>query len=55
MGGLATGHIFAQQTMWEIRESLARGKDFFWCLFKPEPTYRGEKIDITGNGEVTLE
>ena len=53
-GTVATGHVFAQQPYWEFREALARVKDFIWCIIKPEPTYRGEKIDITGNGEVTL-
>ncbi len=54
VGVIATGHEFAEQTKWDIREVLARVKDFFWCVFKPEPTYRGESIDITGNGEVTI-
>ena len=53
-GTVATGHKFASQTMWDIREAFARAKDFFWCLFKPEPTFRGEKIDLTGSGEATL-
>ena len=53
-GVAAVGHSFGLQLMWNIRESAARVKDFVWCLFKPEPTYRGERIDITGNGEVTL-
>ncbi len=54
IGTIAVGHTFASQLMWDIRESAARVKDFIWCLIKPQPTYRGEKIDITGNGEVTL-
>ena len=49
----ATGHEFAGRTRWEMREILARVKDFFWCLTKPDPTYRGEQIDIQENGEVT--
>ena len=52
-GTIATGHTFSGQTKWEIRETLARVKDLFWCMFKPEPTYRGEKIDIRGSGEAT--
>ena len=52
---MATGHVFASQTLWNMREAVARVKDFIWCIFKPEPTYRGEKIDIHGNGEVTLD
>ena len=54
-GAMATGHVFASQTLWNMREAVARVKDFIWCIFKPEPTYRGEKIDIHGNGEVTLD
>lgn len=54
-GAIATGHIFAEQTYWNIREYAARVKDFLWCIFKPDPTYKGEKVDITGNGEVTLD
>ncbi|MBR6961040.1 MAG: hypothetical protein IKH76_11240, partial [Clostridiales bacterium] len=38
-----------------IRETLARGKDMIWCMIKPAPTYGGEKIDIHGNGEQTLD
>lgn len=30
----------------DMRESLARVKDFFWCIAKPEPTYLGEEIPI---------
>lgn len=37
----------------EVREVLARNKDVLKCLFKPKPTYLGEKIDITGNGDIT--
>lgn len=37
----------------EIREVLARGKDVIKCIVKPKSKYLGEKIDITGNGDVT--
>lgn len=36
-----------------VREFLARVKDFFYCIAKPEPTYLGDPIDITGDGRVT--
>ena len=36
------------------RDVLARVKDFFMVIFKPEPTYLGETISLKGNGEVTL-
>lgn len=37
----------------ELREILARDKDFIKCLFKPEPTYLGEEIPVSGNGDIT--
>ncbi len=41
------------QTPREIREILARNKDFFTLLVEPEPTYLGEKISVDGDGDVT--
>ena len=37
----------------EIREILARNKDFVKCIFKPKPTYLGETIPVSGSGDVT--
>ena len=37
----------------EIREILARNKDFVKSIFKLKPTYLGEKIPINGNGDIT--
>ena len=37
----------------DLREVLARNKDFLTSCFKPEPTYLGEKIYIGGDGDVT--
>ena len=37
----------------EIREILARNKDFIKCIFKPKPTYLGDTIPVNGNGDVT--
>lgn len=37
----------------ELREILARNKDFIKCIFKPEPTYLGETIPVSGSGDVT--
>lgn len=37
----------------ELREILARDKDFIKCIFKPEPTYLGETIPVNGNGDIT--
>ena len=36
-----------------VRESLARCKDFFMCIFKPEPTYLGEVIPISGSASLS--
>ena len=41
------------QSARDFREVLARGKDFATTIFLPEPTYRGETIPITGNGDLT--
>jgi hypothetical protein len=37
----------------ELREILARNKDFVKCIFKPEPTYLGDTIAVSGNGDAT--
>jgi len=37
----------------DIREFVARNKDFFTSLFKPKPTYLGESIPVSGNGNLT--
>lgn len=37
----------------EVREILARNKDFIKCIFKPKPTYLGESIPVSGNGDTT--
>ncbi len=37
----------------DVREVLARVKDFVSCLFKPAPTYLGEAIPVSGNGDST--
>ena len=41
------------QTARDVREILARCKDFGNTIFKPEPTYLGERIPIGGNGDLT--
>jgi len=41
------------QTNREVREVLARVKDFGTSIFKPKPTYLGEYISLSGNGDVT--
>ena len=44
---------YAGQTMREAREILARDKDWFKCIIKPKPTYLGETIPVSGNGDAT--
>ncbi len=44
---------YAGQTARDIREVLARVKDFATGIFQPEPTYLGETIPISGDGTLT--
>lgn len=44
---------YAGQSFREVREILARVKDFGMGIVKPEPTYRGDPIDLSGSGDVT--
>ena len=37
----------------DVREFLARNKDFFQAMLKPEPTFLGEVIPISGDGRLT--
>lgn len=37
----------------DFREVIARTKDFFSVIVKPEPTYLGEAIPVQGNGDLT--
>ena len=46
-------NTYAGQSMRDAREVLARCKDWLMCIFKPEPTYLGEAIPVSGNGDVT--
>ena len=44
---------YAGQAKYDAREILARNKDFLSAIFKPEPTYLGDKISLEGSGDVT--
>jgi len=44
---------YAGQTYREGREILARCKDFLYIIAKPKPTYLGEVIPISNNGDLT--
>lgn len=52
-GVAADYRSYSGQSSRDVREVLARTKDFITCLFKPEPTYLGETIPIWGNGNLT--
>ena len=41
------------QTYRELREMLARAKDFCTAMVQPKPKYLGEKIPVSGNGDLT--
>lgn len=49
----ATKAIYRGQTYRDIREILARNKDFFKCIFKPKSTYTGDLVDINASGDLT--
>ena len=52
-GVSADYRTYAGQIGRDLREILARNKDFITSIFKPEPTYLGESIPINGNGDIT--
>lgn len=37
----------------DVREVFARVKDFLYVFVKPKPTYLGDSIPVSGNGDVT--
>ena len=52
-GVVADLRSYYGQTARDVREILARCKDFGMCIFKPEPTFLGEIIPVSGDGNVT--
>ncbi len=44
---------YAGQSKREVREVLARVKDFLYVIAKPKPTYLGDSIPVSGNGDLT--
>ena len=46
-------NTYGGQTKRDVREILARCKDFAMCIIKPESTYVGDSIPINGNGDIT--
>jgi len=44
---------YAGQQARDMREMLARVKDFISVIIKPKPTYLGDTIPLSGNGDLT--
>ena len=44
---------YGGQKIRDAREMLARTKDFLYAIAKPKPTYLGEAIPVSGNGDAT--
>lgn len=44
---------YSGQFVRDVREVLARVKDFGMAILQPDPTYLGEAIPISGSGELT--
>ena len=53
VGAQSDYRAYRGQAYREVREILARDKDFFFAIFKPLPTFLGESIPVSGNGDVT--
>lgn len=52
-GVAADYRTYLGQEMRDMREMMARVKDFVTVIARPKPTYLGEQILITGDGNVT--
>lgn len=52
-GVAADYHTYVGQANREVREILARNKDFAISILKPDPTYLGDVIAVSGDGNLT--
>lgn len=52
-GVASDSRTYQGQAYRDLREVLARCKDFITCLFQPPPTFLGEAIPVSGNGDRT--
>ena len=52
-GVAADKRVYGKPVYNFVRESLARCKDFFMCIFRPEPTYLGDVIPISGSASLS--
>ena len=53
LGASANYRTYIGQSGRDLREVVARFKDFINCYIKPEPKYLGEAIPVSGDGRVT--
>lgn len=52
--GVPTADIrYGGQRTRDLREYLARNKDLLYCMIRPAPTYLGDVIPVSGNGDLT--
>ena len=54
LGVSADLNPYGGQLKRDIREIIARDKDFFKCIIKPEAEIMGDKIPLDGDGSITL-
>jgi len=53
-GVAADSQVYRNQRFYNLREVVARCKDFIWVnVLKPKPTYLGDVIPISGDGRAT--
>ncbi len=52
MGVASDQYTYAGQEVREVREVMARDKDVVKWIFKPQPTFLGEAVPITGSGDI---
>lgn len=52
-GVSASLNKYGGQIKRDVREIVARNKDFFKCIIKPEPVFLGDKIPVSGDGRAT--
>ena len=52
-GAASSERVYGTEKADNSREFLARVKDFFTAILKPDPTYLGDPIPVSGNGNLT--
>ena len=53
VGVICDTRRYSGQSYRDVRELLARDKDFFKCLLQPKPRYLGPAIPLSGSGDAT--